>query len=1374
MELPSIPLRNLPINPSDLELRLDDVPYEISNTDVKERLAQLMDIKDDFFLVFERSSEDLFWRSISEPGIQVTQTARIIIPTDRATKLLNKKEFTIPHEGNEHIIKVSNIQQSKTSVGKFDELRKTRPLLRPAVEPTRDGPLGEIREVSLGCFDQGNTFAGTYTWGADRHPTFNMLCYFGDSWRKKFHVSLTESNPGDQFRREWMELHESNIRGIIFEEETEDNESGRVVYFVLDKAPQFYQQTVLDSQAPSRDTSDASGSFLGTHLEPDRAGDIAHEKIRSRISHPSFQGETICDKNLADSCNVAGIPWMIQYSRVVRVEYKKRYDFNLVSYAARLSQEQTENMILCQHPKIERSFSEMAQYALLVNNIESGLDDWKSSARRWICERLKRSAQAMETNHIRGLRRIHECVPEDCRRPQKLAGRVIESREALCEQLGGAAIKRDWPETDVFSLAVSFEIRVYPSHIELHGPTTQRSNSIIDKYQDKNDRFLSVRFLDNNEKPFRVEPGISPDHIIERVVQILLNETQLLLPAGQRFEFLGYSVSGLKKKRFWFFRLDANDLTAEQIRAGIGKWDVEDNLARKLAQSPSKWGARLGIAFSEAQNVVKLLPHEWHLRNDEEGLSSDGCGLISPELCEVINTKLRSSGHTVSQPLCFGAAKGIHRKIRFGGAKGVVYSGAKSLLRLPDQDKSDLKMLLRKSQIKFNVPTVGEITLRVASTTETSHSSLFSGPAIQALADSGANQEIIEKVFDNTYKDLMSLSRKTLGILQEICRISDDERPTPARHVLLKLAIRLQHNNILPKDYKDSFLALYLQKLARKARDKDLFQIPIPGSFQLLGLTDDYGILQHNEVYIRAKGNTISGPVLIYRDPIIHIGDIQEANGLCDNQVENSTLPESHKVALKAMDNVVFFSQKLDQKTCRRPFPNLLSGGDLDGDRFEILTKTCEFWGPEYSTSPPNDYTDESPPDPSKKDFDVQEPPNPSKKDFDVQELAAFIGQYIRNDCFVELQDLLMSLVDQKPTGMHHAHVKDLASYLSQAVDYPKSGVKVNLYDDVLSNEKFAAKGAPDFLRGVKRIYEPKDELYQSPHLLGRIYRKISRLTYGIPDSTNNADLKGAIHNQRQLEQRLPKFWTPGPPAVTGGRTRDERFSDSVFGELGHYRKYLESRNFTQRTEVDIFLQKPLDDFPESQLESLFQVVLRYLYEDGLIERVQATSGGSRLHYKLKQAWPKECVELAFKEYLFRAWEMSLEGIQVPASFEDGFGSGDSDPTGPPPGGSPGGGDSGGGDPDPTGPPTEDSPGGGGQEAVIRTLLVLHQGDLLVVVIQAAAIQIRRRLKSQTPHLQQCRHVQPAKHHIVPPVALIQGAPKLARRWYAKRSRHVA
>jgi RNA-dependent RNA polymerase len=200
-------------------------------------------------------------------------------------------------------------------------------------------------------------------------------------------------------------------------------------------------------------------------------------------------------------------------------------------------------------------------------------------------------------------------------------------------------------------LLETFEIKVYPSNIEVHGPLARGINSVVEQYYEHIDRFLRVRFLDNNDKPLRREVGTSLDAVIQnRVVQVLRNQTQLLCPSHRVFEFLGYSVSSLKKRKaVWFFRNDGDGLTADSIRSEIGNWNNSDPLTGKLARSPLKWGARVALAFTESYSMGTLSGEQWTHQNDTVNLSTDGCGLISKSLCDDINRKLAPLGYKVRQ-----------------------------------------------------------------------------------------------------------------------------------------------------------------------------------------------------------------------------------------------------------------------------------------------------------------------------------------------------------------------------------------------------------------------------------------------------------------------------------------------------------------------------------------------------------------------------------------------------------------------------------------------------------------------------------------------------------------------------------------------------
>ena len=540
--------------------------------------------------------------------------------------------------------------------------------------------------------------------------------------------------------------------------------------------------------------------------------------------------------------------------------------------------------------------------------------------------------------------------------------------------------------------------------------------------------------------------------------------------------------------------------------------------------------------------------------------------------------------------------------------------------------------------MKIQVPDPRKIMLRIVSTVSDGHSSLFFDSALKAFEDSGADTAKIERIYEETYNQLSEVTSASLGILQQIYRVPDDERETgmKTRYSLLKLALRLEHDGIHSEDYQYSFLDLYLRRLAKRARDKDLFQIPIPGSYCVLGLTDDYEVLEPNglnelsEVFIRAKGQTISGTVLIYRDPIIHIGDIQKAEAVSEDilraRMTKYIDAEDRMNALISMDNVIFFSQNDDP-----PLPNRLSGGDLDGDRFEIVTKDCGFWGDEYKTSDPDSYTDDGIKSTGKKVSDNE------IKSFDVKELANFIGSYIRNDCFLELQDTLMSLADQESEGLKSDRVRGLAKWLSQAVDYAKSGQEVNLARDIFTNPNFNVTTKPDFLYPLsqKAFHDVNGEYYQTPNLLGRIYRKVADTEYTIPNVVTNLGLRkkladvwrleGLIENTTSLAEDVDEL-DDAARAIANDGALD--FMDFML--------WLDTPVSVLSSEIDLFLGKQRADILNTQIDDLVDKILSELAQRDIVVIVDA-SPTPRL-VRLGGRYDHETVEMIYKRCLYVAW----------------------------------------------------------------------------------------------------------------------------------------
>ena len=184
---------------------------------------------------------------------------------------------------------------------------------------------------------------------------------------------------------------------------------------------------------------------------------------------------------------------------------------------------------------------------------------------------------------------------------------------------------------------------------------------------------------------------------------------------------------------------------------------------------------------------------------------------------------------------------------------------------------------------------------------------------------------------------------------------------------------------------------------------------------------------------------------------------------------------------------------------------------------------------------------------------------------FDFSKVARFVGQYIRNDCFTELQDLHMWLADERPQGMNDPDVKALAYWLSQAVDYAKSGVKVDLYKDVINAPRFkVGRAKPDFLRGVNQE-TPDDtnkEYYLSSKLLGKIYRTISKIEYRIPDILDDTPLQEKVAHfwKEQFRNIDAELGDIAPLQEHIKETIDKWFRSEIHGEMYRYRYVPRSR----------------------------------------------------------------------------------------------------------------------------------------------------------------------------------------------------------------------
>ena len=182
-----------------------------------------------------------------------------------------------------------------------------------------------------------------------------------------------------------------------------------------------------------------------------------------------------------------------------------------------------------------------------------------------------------------------------------------------------------------------------------------------------------------------------------------------------------------------------------------------------------------------------------------------------------------------------------------------------------------------------------------------------------------------------------------------------------------------------------------------------------------LGIMDESGFLQENEIYCythNEKGpNLLTGEVVITRSPALHPGDVQ-----CVKAVD---VPADNP--LRALHNVVAFSSH-----GKRDLPSQLSGGDLDGDLYNIIYDDTLY--PKQLFEP----ADYPPADPIDIGRTVQR-----------SDMTDFFVQFMENDNLGLIATLHQILADQSSKGTFDPECIKVAGLHSTAVDFSKTGKPV-------------------------------------------------------------------------------------------------------------------------------------------------------------------------------------------------------------------------------------------------------------------------------------------------------------------------------------------
>ena len=241
---------------------------------------------------------------------------------------------------------------------------------------------------------------------------------------------------------------------------------------------------------------------------------------------------------------------------------------------------------------------------------------------------------------------------------------------------------------------------------------------------------------------------------------------------------------------------------------------------------------------------------------------------------------------------------------------------------------------------------------------------------------------------------------------------------------------------------------------------KNKARIYIEKSAYVMGIMDEFGILEYGEAYCHIQTKTIdlilNQKCSVAKCPCLHPGDIRVLNFKKYDKDDENT--KKYK-CFEPYINVIIFPQK-----GKRPHPNECSGSDLDGDDYFV------FYDKELipkETVEPMDYTAAE--------------AKIKKKNIKLKNIIKYFAEYINLNNLGIIGDAHYAMVDQDPKGADGEIPKSIAKKFSQAVDAPKTGVVSELTDDE-TPKKF-----PHFMDKNKT----KKNVYYSKKILGKLYDKI-------------------------------------------------------------------------------------------------------------------------------------------------------------------------------------------------------------------------------------------------------------------------------------------
>ena len=440
-------------------------------------------------------------------------------------------------------------------------------------------------------------------------------------------------------------------------------------------------------------------------------------------------------------------------------------------------------------------------------------------------------------------------------------------------------------------LTITRTIEITPSIIYYSIPKYEKTNHLIRKYSEYNDHFLKINIVDEDKNKMYFNSFTAQK--LSCFISSLMHEGIYI---GSRFfQFISSSNSQMKNCSFWLINIEGTRFVKrENIIQELGDFTMETNIYKNASRRGQCLSSTIYITTLQKENIIEIPD----IRKNRY-VFTDGIGQISTDLAFKCAKILKC-------PKNFASAF----QIRFGGVKGVV--------AINPALEGDI-ICIRPSMIKFKSEDLELGVVRAAL-----HSLGYLNRQIIILLYSlGVSENIfinmVKDIVDNytnVVRDPYSSFRKNKTLLDEILMKCYFFSP------LIKYYSYNKTYGIKEDPFANALLLNIVASLLRELKNKG--KIVDNKSASLIGVFDETNSLEENEVYVRIMlpNNdeiTLSDEVFITKNPCLHPGDIRilKANPNCP--------------LLSHLVNVVVFSSKGE-----RPVPNMIGGGDLDGDTYYV------------------------------------------------------------------------------------------------------------------------------------------------------------------------------------------------------------------------------------------------------------------------------------------------------------------------------------------------------------------------------------------------------------------------------------------------------